>query len=147
MIRIWSSLFVAGRKEHELVMVGPYSVCRNPLYMGSFLGTLGIALASQNLLLVTTVLLSFALIYPPVVRHEETVLARRHGELFRAYQTDVPRFIPRFNLYNEPKTYQFEPRRVRRTIRDVIAFPLVYAAVKVLAVLPGLGILPTFNLS
>ena len=36
--RIWCSLYIAGYKNNVLVIEGPYSMCRNPLYFFSFIG-------------------------------------------------------------------------------------------------------------
>ena len=143
---MWSSLFISGRKEHELVTVGPHSVCRNPLYVGSFMGALGIALASHNMLLVAATLLAFLVIYPTVVRHEESLLAVRHGSHFDAYRSRVPRFVPKLSLYHEPDTYQFEPQRVRRAFRDALAFPLLYVVAKVISALAQSGGIPVLTL-
>ena len=40
--RTWCSLYIGGRKNHELVTTGPYSVSRNPLYVFSIIGAIGI---------------------------------------------------------------------------------------------------------
>ena len=29
--RVWCSVFIAGRKDEQLVVTGPYSTCRHPL--------------------------------------------------------------------------------------------------------------------
>lgn len=42
--RTWSSLYIGGRKNAELVQFGPYSLMRNPLYTFSFIGAAGIGL-------------------------------------------------------------------------------------------------------
>ena len=42
--RLWCSVYIAGKKNRELVKVGPYSVCRNPLYFFSLVGAIGAAL-------------------------------------------------------------------------------------------------------
>src|SRR5882762_3924792 len=36
--RTWCSLYIGGRKTRRLVMAGPYSVSRNPLYVFSVIG-------------------------------------------------------------------------------------------------------------
>lgn len=35
--RFWATLYVGGRKGSSVISEGPYSVCRNPLYLASFL--------------------------------------------------------------------------------------------------------------
>ena len=47
----WSSLYIAGRKGRELVTVGPYSTCRNPLYFFSIVGAAGMGAQSGSLTL------------------------------------------------------------------------------------------------
>lgn len=39
--RTWSSLYIGGRKNAELMQDGPYSLMRNPLYTFSFIGAPG----------------------------------------------------------------------------------------------------------
>jgi protein-S-isoprenylcysteine O-methyltransferase Ste14 len=33
--RLWCTLYIAGYKTKSLIRVGPYSVCRNPLYFSA----------------------------------------------------------------------------------------------------------------
>ena|SRR5688572_19059638 len=46
--RIWTSVFIAGHKDAELVTTGPYARCRHPLYSCSMLGALGLGLATKS---------------------------------------------------------------------------------------------------
>ena len=48
-IRIWATLFIGGRKNDELQVDGPYSVCRNPLYVGGTCFALSIAFFLKSL--------------------------------------------------------------------------------------------------
>jgi protein-S-isoprenylcysteine O-methyltransferase Ste14 len=49
--RIWCSLYIGGFKTNSLISGGPYSLCRNPLYFFSFLGGIGIGLATETFFL------------------------------------------------------------------------------------------------
>src|SRR5689334_20903012 len=42
--RLWSILYVGGRKNDELISIGPFSITQNPLYFFSTVGTVGIGL-------------------------------------------------------------------------------------------------------
>src|SRR3569832_74642 len=42
--RLWSILYVGGKKNEELVSTGPFSMSQNPLYFFSTVGAVGIGL-------------------------------------------------------------------------------------------------------
>src|SRR5262245_14440643 len=78
--RIWCALFIAGTKNFELSSEGPYSVVRNPLYLGNFLGVVGFGFAVEQPLLGLALGLVFILGYPAVVAQEERSEERRVGK-------------------------------------------------------------------
>src|SRR5262244_3593557 len=86
------------RKDSTLATSGVYALTRNPLYFGSSLLTAGFAIMSANEIAAALLILPFGLIYPTVMLREEEHLARLFPEEFRAYKTQVPRFIPRPTL-------------------------------------------------
>src|SRR3954470_12277515 len=43
--RVWCLVFIGGSKDGVLSTAGPFSVVRNPLYVGSFCGVVGYGLA------------------------------------------------------------------------------------------------------
>ena len=52
-LRFWSTLYIGGRKlggrkQNGVVTEGPYSLCRNPLYLGTFLLGLSAACFLQS---------------------------------------------------------------------------------------------------
>src|SRR4051812_27868607 len=49
LFRLWPTLYIGGRKRTTLVCEGPYSICRNPLYLGSLLLTVSFGLFLQSL--------------------------------------------------------------------------------------------------
>ena len=124
-IRIWSILYVGGRKSHELVTTGPYSICRNPLYVGTFLLVIGVGLCFENLpvLLLTAVII--LPVHVVVVRLEERHLASIFPEAYPAYMKRVPRFRPRLSTYESPEMVSVSVRAIRRVMVDTLAVLLI----------------------
>ncbi len=97
--RFWSTLYVGGRKRHSLMTEGPYSICRNPLYVGSFLLTLCAGVYLKSLTFTAFIALaSFTYIFFTVPA-EEKDLREIHGAAFDEYCRKTPRFLPRFALF------------------------------------------------
>ena len=92
--RIWCSVFIAGRKDAELVTTGPYALCRHPLYTLSMLGGLGLGLATHSATLTLATLLLLGWLVRRAAGAEEAYLATRHGAAFTAYAARTPRFVP-----------------------------------------------------
>jgi protein-S-isoprenylcysteine O-methyltransferase Ste14 len=142
--RIWCALFIAGSKNNELAAAGPYSVVRNPLYIGNFLGAVGFGFAVELPLLGIALGCVFILGYPAVVAQEEANLARIFGERYREYCARVPRWIPDWSLYQEPELVTVSPRHVRKAILDAMWFLWAFGLWEFVEELHVLNLLPTF---
>jgi protein-S-isoprenylcysteine O-methyltransferase Ste14 len=141
--RIWCHLFIAGSKNGELASAGPYSVVRNPLYVGNLLGIVGFGFAVEQPLLALALGLVFALFYPAVVANEERALARIFGQTYLDYRARVPRWIPDWSLYQEPATVTVSPRRMRGAILDAMWFLWAFALWEFIEELHKANLLPT----
>jgi len=76
-----------------IVETGPYRFTRNPIYLGMFLGLVGLAIAFDSLwLLVMLVPFSLAIRYGVVAR-EEAYLERKFGDAYRQYRARVRRWV------------------------------------------------------
>jgi protein-S-isoprenylcysteine O-methyltransferase Ste14 len=128
--RVWCALHIEGRKDDRLVREGPYSLVRHPLYLFSFLGATGLALASRCAWLVAAVPLSILAFYPWVVRNEEATLRRRHGDTWLAYRATVPACLPRTLRARSPERLDVDARLVARAITHSLSFILVYAGMQ-----------------
>jgi protein-S-isoprenylcysteine O-methyltransferase Ste14 len=93
LIRAWACGHL--RKVAELDTSGPYAYTRNPLYLGSFLITVGFAVASGVWWLAAISIIFFLGIYLPVMNVEKSELEEVIGDEYRAYVRDVPVFVPR----------------------------------------------------
>lgn len=83
-------------KEGRLSIAGPYAYSRNPLYVGSFLLTLGSALAVGSIWLVAVYCFLFFAIYHFIVLNEEKRLQEKFPEVFEVYCQKVARYISLF---------------------------------------------------
>jgi protein-S-isoprenylcysteine O-methyltransferase Ste14 len=76
-----------------IVETGPYRFTRNPIYLGMFLGLVGLAIAFDNLwLLAMLVPFTLAIRYGVVAR-EEAYLERKFGDAYRQYRARVRRWL------------------------------------------------------
>jgi len=124
--RLWALAYISGRKTRTLITEGPYSIVRNPLYLFSFIGVIGVGLVSKNILIFTMAVVLFGLYYPFVIRAEEKKLFQVHGRLFEEYKARTPMFIPKPSLYRDSPLYIIDTRLFRRAFFSVMWFPLIY---------------------
>jgi protein-S-isoprenylcysteine O-methyltransferase Ste14 len=108
---LWCGGYLFGRKSKQLCQDGPYSVCRNPLYLFSGLGGLGVVMVSVRLLLIVVFLLVFCVNYFLVVKFEEKRLSQLFGNEYESYTERVPRLIPRFRNYRTLEKLEVDPQR------------------------------------
>ena len=140
--RIWCSFFISGRKDGELVTEGPYSTSRNPLYVFSCIGLVGVGLSTETLTYPLLFLVIFGLYYPGIMAREERRLEELFGESFRQYRQRVPRFWPNRGLYSEPASWSSNPRLFRRHILSDIWFVWIAAIIELVEGLRNVGWLP-----
>jgi protein-S-isoprenylcysteine O-methyltransferase Ste14 len=97
LIRAWASGYL--RKNEELTMDGPYSFTRNPLYFGTFLLALGVAIASGSTWFLLLLMMLYLAIYCPVILAEADTMRRMFPEGYAQYSSQVPMFLPRLTPY------------------------------------------------
>lgn len=103
--RLWCSLYIAGHKTKNLVITGPYSICRNPLYFFSLLGGVGVGLVTETLTIPIIIAGAFLLYYPYVIHFEEEKLRAVHGQDYKDYFKTTPQFWPKWSLLTESEEY------------------------------------------
>jgi protein-S-isoprenylcysteine O-methyltransferase Ste14 len=96
--RIWATLWIGGRKKHTVVDDGPYRVCRNPLYLGTFAMVLGVALFLKSLVFAAALVFVWFLYVWFVVPAEERYMRGRFGSAYDDYCRRVPRWWPKLAL-------------------------------------------------
>jgi len=102
-LRAWVLGFVrdgtSGQNEKLIAVAlnteGPYSLMRNPLYLGNFGICLGLCMIAHDPWLISLVVTLFTLQYWFIIAAEEDFLRGRFGADFDVYCARVPRFWPR----------------------------------------------------
>jgi protein-S-isoprenylcysteine O-methyltransferase Ste14 len=99
-LRTWAAAYMRSEVVHDprvhdarLVADGPYRYVRNPLYLGTVLMALGIAVAASRS---GSVVLALAIVlfqYRLTLREERALVATQ-GESYRRYLATVPRLLP-----------------------------------------------------
>jgi protein-S-isoprenylcysteine O-methyltransferase Ste14 len=95
----------------ELNTTGPYSLVRNPLYVGRILNFTGIAMLTGSWAYGAIVFLVSVLVYERIAVFEEEFLRGKCGEEHRQWTLEVRALVPRLHGYVPPK-YQFWWRRM-----------------------------------
>lgn len=142
--RTWCSLYIGGRKTHELVTTGPYSVSRNPLYVFSIIGAIGVGAQFGAVSVAVLAGICAWLVHILVVKQEERLLLAEHGEVYARYLAEVPRFFPRFSLWKNVEVLEVLPRTVARTYVDACLFLAAIPVAEGLDILHNLGLLRVF---
>lgn len=101
-LRAWAAGHLA--KNQRLVDSGPYSHTRNPLYLGTLITAMGLAVAAQSWWVGGIFAAVFVLIYLPVMELEEQHLRNLFPD-YNRYADAVPLLLPRFP--GIPSTTQF----------------------------------------
>ena len=146
--RLWSTLYIGGRKSAQVVTGGPYSITRNPLYLFSSVAAIGVGAQMGSFVIAAGFGVLCAVAFHFVILREEKYLTEALGSPYRAYVARVPRFFPKLSLYHEGDTGSFRPRLLLTTLLDgmvfFVAVPLfeVVDAAQVAGALPVLFRLP-----
>jgi protein-S-isoprenylcysteine O-methyltransferase Ste14 len=120
--RVYASAFIGGIKNTSLVMAGPYSLCRNPLYTLSWIGFVGIALMSTSVTATVVTAIIFGLLYRVLVLREEEHMRATFGEAFNRYCLTTPQFVPALRPMDIPDALTIKPRYLGFAVLDALAW-------------------------
>lgn len=140
-IRLWAvrHIGVISRTRADrlgpLVATGPFSVVRNPLYVGNLLLWAGMACWVGAPWMVVVAWLVFGPLYYFITRWEEELLAANHGEAYRAYAGRVRGWVPRVPPGSEllaPPSFSWHETffSERGTIIAIVVMAVLLSAVR-----------------
>lgn len=99
-MRGWRRVYRA-RRENEFARDGLYALVRHPQYTGLFLALFGEGVVHWPTIFSVGVLPLIVLTYVLLARREERRMVMLFGERYRAYQKEVPMFIPRLRQWRQ----------------------------------------------
>ncbi|HUQ89734.1 MAG TPA: isoprenylcysteine carboxylmethyltransferase family protein [Vicinamibacterales bacterium] len=82
-MRLWAAGHL--EKSKEVTMSGPYRYTRHPLYLGSSLIGIGVAVIANNWIVAAIVISYLALTLTAAMRSEEAHLREKFGDAYDAY--------------------------------------------------------------
>jgi len=127
-LRSWAAGIL--RKNAELTMIGPYSMIRNPLYVGSFMMMFGFCALIADPTNFLIILGPILVIYIVKVRQEEKLLAERFPEQWAVYSKTVPRFFPKLRMPQAAAEWSLGQWARHREYQALCASLLALAAFK-----------------
>jgi protein-S-isoprenylcysteine O-methyltransferase Ste14 len=128
-IRSWAAGVLP--KGIDLATQGPYSLCRHPLYFGSFLMMVGFSLLLGHLHEYVVVFGPITAIYCLTIRAEERKLEAVYGKRWREYSASVPAFVPWLPSAYRHKSWSIAQWRRSREYRAVATALLGLMAIEI----------------
>ena len=124
MIRLRSVSFAGGETRtmnvgaSSICKSGPYSIVRNPLYIGNVMIYVGFAFVAGSVYVVTISLITlmyFLIQYSLIISLEEEALEEKFGDEYITYKKLVPSILPRIN--NTFRNYDTIPSSLGKTLK------------------------------
>ena len=130
LIRTYAVSFIGGvsrtrttSTNQRLITEGAFSIVRNPLYVGNFMITAGVAIYSGVVWIVVLSAAAFAFQYYYIVKYEESLLIKKFGSEYEDYLKKVPAWIPSsipsMDTLPWPETFAPAIRSEKRTLTAI----------------------------
>ncbi len=111
LLRLWSNGYAI--KNDRLSTCGPYAFVRNPLYLGTLLIALGLAIVLKMGLAMTVLFLAvLGWVYSKTIREEERMLEARFGDEYKKYCSKIPPLLPSLIPYLQGEKWPFRIQRL-----------------------------------
>lgn len=139
-VRLWAASCLGGLKSTSVVRVGPYSLCRNPLYVGTLLIAVSQPFFFESAWILAGLVLPVLIYAFGVVPAEEQKLRVRLGEPYVQYCREIPRWWPRLTHFAADRSLwglhsECFKLELQRSV-CWLCLPLIPATLTVLPLLP-----------
>lgn len=112
--RMYATLYIGGMKNEgkdgrSFINEGAYSICRNPLYLFSFIAFMGLLFIKGQMSLIIFGIIGYLVIYHITILNEEAFLSDKFGYEYMEFLKTTPRFFPNLRLFKYSDKVEFRP--------------------------------------
>jgi protein-S-isoprenylcysteine O-methyltransferase Ste14 len=126
-VRIWAAGHL--EKGREVTRSGPYRFMRHPLYIGSAIIGLGVAIASARMSAASVVAAYFAATTLPAIRNEEVAMRASFGEQYDAYAKSVAAPVDRpFSFARAIRNKEYRAIAGMAVVAAILAVKIVFSS-------------------
>ncbi|MDO8579935.1 MAG: phosphatase PAP2 family protein [Candidatus Omnitrophota bacterium] len=125
------------KSEHSdsgrtLVKDGPYTLTRNPMYLGTFLIGAGVVTLLFHFTLFLIFMAICLMIYIPQIKKEEALLLNHFGQEYSHYCQTVPRTFPKLSSWlNLPKYFRIKISWIKKEFLSLALIIVSIVAVEI----------------
>ena len=141
--RAWSILYIGGKKNVSLVTIGPYSMCRHPLYLFSTLAVVGFGLLLQSVVLTVVLTASFGTALAVNAMKEEARLRARFGNAYTEYAGRTPALLPAISKFHTDSLVTFDADHLKSNFWDATVFVFLIPLAEVIESVQDAGWIST----
>jgi protein-S-isoprenylcysteine O-methyltransferase Ste14 len=118
-----------SRQGGALITDGPYSLVRNPMYLGIILIGLGIVLTLFNWWVALIFAVFFIAVYARLIITEEKKLLECFGKEYQGYQERTPRLFPRLSTLLRKDIKEHLPLRFAWIKKEIVSIIILLSVV------------------
>lgn len=130
--RFWCYVYNSGTRTKTVITEGPYSLCRNPIYLCSIGVAAAIGLLAQSVVLSVLFTASAILFYAHIINGEEAKLTALHGLVYTDYLRATSKYLPCFDRLSPGTLTEVPGRILMRKIPKLIALAFVFPLIEVI---------------
>lgn len=147
--RIYATIFIGGMKNEgvdgtKFIDYGAYSLCRNPLYLFSFIAFIGLLCLKAQLSLLMVGIVFYLIIYHYTILSEENFLRGKFGKAYEDFLASTSRFFPKFKGFHCPEKIEVRPAFLHKELRRSVNWFIGALVLIITELLHHYEILPNF---
>jgi len=141
--RAWSILYIGGKKNISLITIGPYSMCRHPLYLFSTLAVMGFGLLLQSIVLTVVLTAVFGAALAVNAMKEEARLRAMFGDDYADYARKTPAVLPAIGKFHTDNQVTFDADHLKSNFWDATVFVFLIPLAAIIESVQDAGWIPT----